>query len=137
MFSAIRSLFRKFRTVMRAIRAGIWGIATVLAAWIFIAPPSSTELNHLSLSADSTTQNELLRAHRMAKILLMVGNDRIYELVASRAGNGMTADDVRLSVIMAAGGRPLDPDDRFTSEHLAIAETGITEGAKFVTARTD
>lgn len=136
MFSALRATFRKFRTFMRAIRAGVWGLVTVLGVWVFFAPPSATEINHLSLSADSTTTHELLRAHRMAKVLMMVGTDRTYNLIASRAGNGLTADDVRLSVAMAAGGRPLLPDDSASSEDLTN-DGGTNSGGKFVAARTN
>ena len=129
MFAKIRSIFRKLRMVTRAIRAGVMGIAVVLGGWIFLAPPSPTETNHLSLQEGAPMQAELLRAHRMAKVLLIVGNDRIYRMVATRAGNGMTADEVRLSVVMAAGGRPLDD--------IGDAPLERNTGAKFVAARTN
>lgn len=129
MFAVLRSIFRKFRMVARAVRAGVAGIAVVLGLWIFLAPASQTEITHLSLSPESSLQIELLRAHRMAKVLMVVGNDRIYQLVAARAGQGMTADDVRLSVVMAAGGSPRDLRE--------TAPDADTSGAKFVAARTD
>lgn len=124
----LRQVLFKFRVYLGALRTGIFGFALVCAAWVFAAPPSQSEIARLNLNAPDTAQHEGLRAHRIAKLLILVPSDRLYELAANRSGTGMSADDFRLGVILAAEGTPL---------RAAEAPTGEGSGAKFLPARTN
>lgn len=155
MFRAIRQVFFRIRVFFGALRAGILGLAAVGAGWIFLAPPSATEAALLDLPQETSSFNGELRAHRMAKLLTVVGTDQIYEMVASRVGNGLTADMVRQNVDAVATGAPSQVV--VTTQSVAIAESSRllyiedetpdidqiqknavrAGGAKFVTARTD
>ena len=96
----------------------------------------------------------------MAKLLTLVGTDRIYQIVANRANNGMTAQDVRLGVFATAQGIPTEPDSALPTGTLTTrflsgftVSTGETTadldidqiqknsvragGAKFVSARSN
>ena len=130
MLSHLRHVFFRFRVVLGAIRNGIYGLALVCAGWIFVAPPSPSEIARLDLPPSATAQNDALRAHRMAKLLMMVGTDRMYDLVADRSDTGLSADEVRLGVILAAEGTPLRADEVETP-------TRSITGAKFEAARTN
>lgn len=155
MFRAIRQVFFRIRVFFGALRAGILGLAVVCAGWIFLAPPSASEAALFDLPAETSSFHSELRIHRMAKVLTLIGTDQIYEMVASRAGNGLTADLVRQNVDAVATGAPSQVV--VTAQSVAIAEssrllyigdetTDIDQiqknavragGAKFVTARTD
>ncbi|MEL6573481.1 MAG: hypothetical protein AAFQ64_17615 [Pseudomonadota bacterium] len=156
MLLAIRRVLFRIRTVLGALRAGIYGLAVVCAAWIFLAPPSQTEASLLDLPSQTTHWNRDLRSHRMAKLLTIVGTDRIYGIVANRSGTGLTADQVRQSVDAVANGQPTQ--NIVTARSVAIAEssrlieiqdTNASDiddiqkaavragGAKFVPARSD
>lgn len=156
MFREIRRILFRIRTVLSALRTGIYGLVAVCAAWIFLAPPSQTEAALLNLPTQSTHWNTELRSHRMAKLLTIIGTDRIYEIVADRSGTGLTGDQVRQSVDAVANGQPTQ--NIVTARSVALAESSrLIEvqdtsapdiddiqkaavragGAKFVPARSD
>lgn len=134
---AIRSSFFKFRVFFGALRAGVYGFALVCAGWIFLAPASQTEIARLDLMQNSSADTSELAVHRMAKLLTLVGTDRIYEMVAARMDNGTTADQVRLNILIAAEGRPLTADDDVLGMARSSEVTDVQTGAKFVAARTN
>lgn len=130
MLDHLRHVFFKFRVFLGAIRTGLLGFALVIAAWIFAAPPSQSEIARLGLDASEQTPGTTLRAHRIAKLLVLIESDQFYELVADQAGAEVSADDLRLGVILAAEGTPLRDTTTAPTQ-----DTGI--GAKFVAARTN
>ena len=158
MFQQIRRVFFRIRIYLSALRTGIFGVALVCATWVFAAPPSQLETDRLSLSSADTAQHEGLRTHRMAKLLMVVGTDRFYQMVADQSGTGISALEVRLNIIAAAEGVPVaqynanaTPEvstEIATDTQLSNANTALdidqiqknsvrAGGAKFMSARTD
>ncbi len=136
MFRKIRHAFAKVRVIFNALRAGLYGFVLVCAGWLFLAPPSQTEIDRLSLPLRATAQHEAVRAHRMAKLVVLVANDRIYGLVARRGNAGLSAEQIRNGMVLAAAGTSLRVSDAELGADAIQKNSIRPSGAKFVTART-
>ena len=142
MLQFLRQRFARIRILFGALRAGLYGFVLVCAAWIFAAPPSESEIARLSLDPSKTASHEGLRIHRMAKIVSAINSDRLYTFVASRAGTGQTATQIRDNIEFAADGfggfarNSNEPTDTGGADETQKAFV-TSGGAKFVPARTN
>ena len=138
MFEGLKETFRKIRTLIGAVRNGILGLMLVIAGWLFLAPPTQTEIAAMALPQDATADNIMLRAHRMAKLLKMIESDRLYAFIADSGNTSMSAKDLAAQIDYAAEGigaygpaaTPVGAD--------AMQKAFVDgSGAKFVPARTN
>lgn len=136
MFQALRQTFQKIRAVIRAVRVGIVGLLLVAAAWVFLSPPTQTEIVAMALPEDATAGHLMLRAHRMAKLLQMVESDRLYAFIAAQDRTGMTAEDIAAQVKYAANGIAAFGPEATGADAIQKAHVS-NGGAKFVPARTN
>jgi hypothetical protein len=142
MLRSLRHLFGRLRIFISAIRSGLYGFILVWAGWLFFAPPSATEIDRLSLPPQATAQDDVVRTHRMAKLVALVATDRIYGIVADRAKVPMSAEQIKQGVILAAEGASLDEGAPGRQNERVLGIDAIQKnlarpgGAKFVTART-
>ena len=125
MFQKIRRIFSRIRLVMNGVRSAIFGIAVVATTWIVALPASKAEIARLQLTSDTSANADGLRDYRMAKLLLLVGTDRTFDLIARQSGSGITGDEFQLALQISVNGIP------------SQAAPARQSGAKFVTARTD
>ena len=127
MFQSLRRIFFRVRLISGAIRNGIMGIAVVLGAWIFLAPPSSMERAVLPLTAPDTPFQEVLWLHRGAKVLEVVLNDRMVDLIIARSGGAISSEELKAGVEIAASGQffaghpPPATEDQPTPRNRMIA----------------
>ncbi|MBB5720998.1 hypothetical protein FHS72_000605 [Loktanella ponticola] len=125
MFRTLRRIFSRIRFVLNAIRSAIYGIALVAAIWIVALPASETEIARFNLPQTASADAEGLRHYRMTKLLLLVGTDRTFDMIAKQSGAAMSGDELQLALQIAVSGNP------------AQTQPSVQSGAKFIPARTD
>ncbi len=125
MFQTLRRIFSRIRFVMNGVRSAIFGIAVVATTWIVALPASKAEIARLQLTSDTSANADGLRDYRMAKLLLLVGTDRTFDLIARQSGSGITGDEFQLALQISVNGIP--------SQAAPVRQSG----AKFIPARTD
>jgi hypothetical protein len=125
MLHTLKRIFHRIRLIIGGIRAAIYGLAMVATTWVIALPPTQAEIARLNLPQTATVEADGLRDYRMAKLLLLVANDRIYDLIAKRSGTGATGSDFHLAVQIAANGDAINQNPAPQS------------GAKFLSARAN
>jgi hypothetical protein len=125
MFLTIRRIFSRIRFILGGVRSAVYGIAMVSITWIVALPASEAEIARLNLEPNASADAEGLRHYRMAKLLLLVGSERTFSMIAERSGTGITGGEFQLALQIAANGEPVQTPPTPQS------------GAKFVSARSN
>ena len=160
----LRHILKPFRLlfiVLQALRVGALGLILVLSLALNLAPPTLAEVEMLDLDPNTSGLDDSLFAHRVAKGVVRLESDTVYETLARHIDPDVPVDQVKRVIGQFADGTLTFPARPETAEPAQTATVEAeppargfvrsqvapsasnsilaprTNDAKFVTARTN